>query len=72
MKAAAPIAPANQPTTPTLTQEQAAEKAAQAARLPQSIGVRGAGAPTPPEAIAKDFKKLTHWVAQQQALGNLQ
>lgn len=70
-KAAAPVAPANQPKPATLTQEQADEKAAQAARLPQSTGVRGAGAPTPPEGIRKDFRKLAAWVAQQQALGNL-
>lgn len=69
--AGAPLVGATQQAKQTtLTPEQAAAKAEQAAR-PQSNGVRGAGKPTPPEAILKDFKKLAAWVAQQQALGNL-
>lgn len=72
-KAVAPLngAAKNAGQTITLTPEQAAEKAAQAARLPGNSGVRSTGAPTPPEAIRKDFKKLATWVAHQQALGNL-
>src|SRR5262249_19677302 len=57
-KAAAPQTPANQAKPTTLTPEQQQTKADQAARLPQSTGVRGAGAPTPPPEIAKDFRRL--------------
>src|SRR5262249_13075492 len=70
-KAAASVAPANQAKPTTLTPEQQQAKADQAARLPQSTGVRGAGAPTPPPEIAKDFRKLARWVAHRQALGEL-
>ncbi len=69
--AAPPQAPANNASPTTLTPDQQQQKADQAARLPQSSGVRGAGQPTPPPEIARDFKKLAHWVAHQQALGNL-
>lgn len=71
-KAAAPSNGAvNQARQTTLTPAQQQAKADQAARFTQNSGVRGAGKPTPPEAILKDFKKLATWVAQQQALGNL-
>jgi hypothetical protein len=61
-----------QPSSPILTPAQQAEKAAQAARYQSTNGGRATGPPEPPPEIARNFKKLAHWVAQQQALGNLQ
>jgi hypothetical protein len=60
------------PSDPILTPAQQAEKAAQAARYKSNNGGRATGPPEPPPEVAKNFKKLAHWVAQQQALGNLQ
>jgi hypothetical protein len=60
------------PSDPILTPAQQAEKAAQAARYKSTNGGRATGPPEPPPEIAKNFKKLAHWVAQQQALGNLE
>lgn len=59
------------PAGPVLTPAQAELKAAQAARYQSNNGGRATGPPEPPPEIAKNFKKLAHWVAQQQALGNL-
>lgn len=63
-------ATANQATKTTLTPEQAAAKAEQAARLPQSGGVRGAGKAVPPEGLKKT-RDLLIWGMHQDALGNL-
>jgi hypothetical protein len=68
----APVPTVKQPSNPILTPAQQAEKAAQAARYQSTNGGRATGPPEPPPEIAKNFKKLAHWVAQQQALGNLQ
>jgi len=68
----APTPSIKQPSNPILTPAQQAEKAAQAARYQSTNGGRATGPPEPPPEIAKNFKKLAHWVAQQQALGNLQ
>jgi hypothetical protein len=68
----APTPSIKQPSSPILTPAQQAEKAAQAARYQSTNGGRATGPPEPPPEIAKNFKKLAHWVAQQQALGNLQ
>lgn len=64
-------ASANQAKPTTLTPEQAAAKAEQAARLPQSGGVRGAGKAVPPEGLKKT-RDLLIWGMHQDALGNLQ
>jgi len=68
----APTPTVKQPSNPILTPAQQAEKAAQAARYQSTNGGRATGPPEPPPEVAKNFKKLAHWVAQQQALGNLQ
>jgi hypothetical protein len=68
----APTPSIKQPSNPILTPAQQAEKAAQAARYQSTNGGRATGPPEPPPEVAKNFKKLAHWVAQQQALGNLQ
>lgn len=68
----APQPAVKQPSNPILTPAQQAEKAAQAARYQSTNGGRATGPPEPPPEVAKNFKKLAHWVAQQQALGNLQ
>lgn len=68
----APAPAIKQTTSPILTPAQQAEKAAQAARYQSNNGGRATGPPEPPPEVAKNFKKLAHWVAQQQALGNLQ
>lgn len=68
----APVPTVKQPSNPILTPAQQAEKAAQAARYQSTNGGRATGPPEPPPEVAKNFKKLAHWVAQQQALGNLQ
>jgi len=68
----APAPTIKQPSNPILTPAQQAEKAAQAARYQSTNGGRATGPPEPPPEVAKNFKKLAHWVAQQQALGNLQ
>ena len=68
----APAPTVKQPSNPILTPAQQAEKAAQAARYQSNNGGRATGPPEPPPEVAKNFKKLAHWVAQQQALGNLQ
>jgi len=68
----APAPSVKQPLNPILTPAQQAEKAAQAARYQSNNGGRATGPPEPPPDVAKNFKKLAHWVAQQQALGNLQ
>lgn len=57
--------------TVTLTPNQQEIKAAQAARYQSAGGGRANGPPTPPPEVARNFKKLAHWVAHQQALGNL-
>jgi hypothetical protein len=67
----APTPTIKQPSSPILTPAQQAEKAAQAARYQSTDGGRATGPPEPPPEIAKNFKRLAHWVAQQQALGNL-
>jgi len=68
----APAPAITKPSSPTLTPAQQAEKAAQAARYQSNNGGRATGPPEPPPDVAKNFKKLAHWVAQQQALGNLE
>jgi len=68
----APSPAIRQTTSPILTPAQQAEKAAQAARYQSNNGGRATGPPEPPPEVAKNFRKLAHWVAQQQALGNLQ
>jgi hypothetical protein len=68
----APVPTVKQPSNPILTPAQQAEKAAQAARYQSTSGGRATGPLEPPPEVAKNFKKLAHWVAQQQALGNLQ
>jgi hypothetical protein len=67
----APTPSIKQPSNPILTPAQQAEKAAQAARYQSTNGGRATGPPEPPPEVAKNFKRLAHWVAQQQALGNL-
>jgi hypothetical protein len=67
----APVPTVKQPSNPILTPAQQAEKAAQAARYQSTSGGRATGPPEPPPEVAKNFKRLAHWVAQQQALGNL-
>lgn len=67
----APAPAIKQAPNPILTPAQQAEKAAQAARYQSTNGGRASGPPEPPPEIARNFKKLAHWVAQQQALGNL-
>lgn len=59
------------PAGPVLTPAQQEAKAAQAARYQSNNGGRATGPPEPPPEIARNFKRLAHWVAQQQALGNL-
>lgn len=68
--AAIPSGAANQAKTTTLTSEQQEQKARQAARLPQSNGVRGAGKAVPPESLKKT-RDLLIWGMHQDALGNL-
>ncbi len=69
-KAATPTSGvANKAQQTILTEEQAAAKAAQAAKLPQNSGVRGGGAPSMPENIG--FKEAVRWVTHQVALGNI-
>jgi len=66
---------ANQARQTTLTPAQQQQKADQAARLPQSSGVRGAGPPIPPEGLGKGpngLRETADWVEQQVALGNMQ
>ncbi len=60
---------ANKARQTTLTPEQAAAKAAQAAKLPQSSGVRGAGPAAPPDNI-EGLGDLILWETQQASLGN--
>jgi len=67
----APQPTVKQPSNPILTPAQAEEKARQAARYQSNNGGRATGPPEPPPDVAKNFKKLAIWVAQQQSLGNL-